>query len=103
MHDPTKVAITDPCSSAAAMRSTCSPLRQLPLLLQLGPDLEQTGGMLLVVCDCISDGTAQHVKGIIFGVVDLQDPEGFGDVVVDKFRVGGGLSFFNALGDHRQR
>ena len=34
------------------------PLRQLELLLQLGPDLEQTGGMLLVVCDCVDDGTA---------------------------------------------
>jgi len=61
----------------------CSALRQLPLLLQLGPDLEQTGRMLLVVCDCVDDGTAQHLKGIIFGIVDLQDPKGFSDIVAD--------------------
>ena len=68
------------------IRSTCSPLRQLPLLLQLGPDLEQTGGTLLVICDCVDDGTAQHLKGIIFGVVDLQDPKGLSDVVADYGR-----------------
>src|SRR5438105_9472666 len=72
-----------PPHSISRSLSRESELRQLPLLLQLRPDLEQTGGMLLVVCDCVDDGTAQHVKGIIFGVVGLQDPKGFSDVVVD--------------------
>src|SRR5438045_3289105 len=73
---------SDPTEVAKVMKllptryPNCSGLRQLPLLLQLGPDLEQAGGMFLVVCDCVDDGTAQHVKGIIFGIVDLQDPEG---------------------------
>jgi hypothetical protein len=59
--------------------------------------------MLLIVGNCVGDGAAQHVKGIIFGVVDLQDPKGFSDVVADHLLVGGGLSFFDALRDHRQR
>jgi hypothetical protein len=81
--------VADPTEVAKAMKllqtryPSRSALRRLPLLLQLGPDLEQTGGMLLVVCDCVDDGTAQHLKGIIFGIVDLQDPKGFSDIVAD--------------------
>jgi hypothetical protein len=59
--------------------------------------------MLLVVCDRVDEGAAQHAKGIIFVVVDLQNPEGFSDVAANKFRVGGGLGLFDALGDHCQR
>jgi hypothetical protein len=60
-------------------------LSQLPLLLQLRPDLEQRLRMSGVIGDRVDDGTAQHGECIFLGVVSLQDPEGFGDVVVDEF------------------
>jgi hypothetical protein len=40
-----------------------------------------------VIRDRVNDGAAEHVEGIVFGIVDLQDPEGFSNVVADEFLV----------------
>jgi hypothetical protein len=39
--------------------------------------------MLLVIRDRIDNGAAQHVEGVVFGVVDLQGPKSLSDVVAD--------------------
>jgi hypothetical protein len=39
----------------------------------------------------VSDGAAQHGESVVFGVVDLQVPEGFSDIVANEFLGGGRL------------
>jgi hypothetical protein len=36
----------------------------------------------------VDNGTTQHVESVFFGVVDLQDPKGFSDIVANEFLVG---------------
>jgi hypothetical protein len=52
--------------------------------------------MRLVICDRVDNGAAQHVEGIVFGVVDLQDPESLSDILADKLLVGGRFGFLDA-------
>lgn len=56
-----------------------------------------------IICSRIDDGAAKHAEGVFFGVVNLQVPEGFGDVIADDFLVGRRLGLFDAVGDHRHR
>ncbi len=52
--------------------------------------------MRFIIRDRVSDGAAQHGESVVFGVVDLQDPEGFSDIVADEFLVGGHLGLLDA-------
>src|SRR6516162_1325337 len=59
--------------------------------------------MRLVVCNGVDDRAAEHVKRILFSVVDLQDAKCFGNVIGDQLLIGRGFRFLNAVRDHRDR
>ena len=55
------------------------------------------------ICNGIGDRAAEHVKLIVFGVLDLQDTQCSRDVNGDQLQIAGGLRFLNAFRDHRGR
>ena len=59
--------------------------------------------MLFVICNGVGDRAAEHMKRILFGIVDLQDAKGFGDVIGDQLLIGRGFGLLNTVGDHRGR
>ena len=59
--------------------------------------------MRFVICNGVGDRAAEHVKRILFGVVDLQDAKGFRDVISDQLLIGRGFGLLNTVGDHRGR
>jgi hypothetical protein len=59
--------------------------------------------MRWIIRSRVGNCTAEHGKSVVFGFFDLQQPEGFGDLIGDQFGFGGRFGFLDAIRDHRGR
>src|SRR4051794_16360765 len=93
------VVVGNSIAKVIAHQSGC-----LPLLLQVLPDFPESTAPHRVLLSRLLDSAAEHLEGIgLRLLVDLQEAEGFAKAMSDEIAIGGGLTFFDALGNHLDR